>query len=58
MFAAKAGASRVYAVDNSDIVDFARKIVAENGLDDVIKVIRGRVEDVELEHEKVSTSHL
>ena len=36
MFCAKAGAARVIAVDNSDIIDKAREIVFDNGLGDVI----------------------
>jgi protein arginine N-methyltransferase 3 len=37
MFCAKAGAKMVIAVDNSSIIDKAREIVFENGLDDVVK---------------------
>ncbi|KAJ1938702.1 hypothetical protein FBU59_004357 [Linderina macrospora] len=48
MFAARAGASKVIAVDNSDIVVKARANVAENGLDNVITVVRGKIEDIEL----------
>ena len=36
MFCAKAGAARVIAVDNSDIIDKAREIVFDNGLGDII----------------------
>lgn len=36
MFCAKAGAKRVIAVDNSDIIDKARENVFENGLDGII----------------------
>lgn len=36
LFAAKAGAKRVFAVDASDIYKRARKIIEENGHDDVI----------------------
>ena len=36
MFYAKAGAKKVIAVDNSDIIDRAREKVLENGLDGVI----------------------
>ena len=48
MFAAKAGARRVYGIDYSGIVEKARDIVEKNGLEDKITIIRGRVEDVEL----------
>jgi protein arginine N-methyltransferase 3 len=36
MFCAKAGAKKVIAVDNSDIINKAREIVYENGFGDVI----------------------
>lgn len=48
IFAAKAGAAKVYAVECSKIVDQARRIIADNGFADVIEVIEGKVEDVEL----------
>lgn len=48
MFAAKAGARRVVAVDCSSIANQAREIVALNGFKDVITVIQGKVEDVVL----------
>ena len=47
-FAAQAGAKRVYAVDASDIVSTAASVVESNGMADVIKVVKGTVEDVEL----------
>ena len=37
MFCAKAGASKVIAVDNSSIIDKAREIVFDNGLDNIIQ---------------------
>jgi len=48
MFAAKAGASRVFGIDCSDIVNQATEIVKANNLDDVISIIKGKVEEVEL----------
>ncbi|KAI9596459.1 nuclear SAM-dependent mono-and asymmetric arginine dimethylating methyltransferase [Syncephalis fuscata] len=48
MFAARAGAAQVYAVDNSDIIEQARLIAAENQLDTKIKFIRGKIEEIEL----------
>ena len=48
MFAARAGAKKVYAVDNSSIAVLAREIVKRNGLDDVITVMRGKMEDIHL----------
>ena len=37
LFAARAGAQRVFAVDASDIAEKAEQIVKANGLDHVIK---------------------
>lgn len=46
MFCAKAGAKQVFALDNSAIIDKARQIAFENGLDKQITFIRGKVEDL------------
>lgn len=48
MFAAKAGAKHVYGIDMSDIILHARKIVTENGLDDKITLIQGKMEEIVL----------
>ncbi|KAH9850155.1 S-adenosyl-L-methionine-dependent methyltransferase [Lenzites betulinus] len=48
LFAAKAGAKRVFAIDASDIAEKATQIVKDNELDNVITVIRGKVEDIKL----------
>ncbi|KAI0754475.1 S-adenosyl-L-methionine-dependent methyltransferase [Daedaleopsis nitida] len=48
LFAAKAGAKRVFAIDASDIAAKAEKIVKDNELDSVVTVIRGKVEDIKL----------
>ncbi|KAF2675705.1 S-adenosyl-L-methionine-dependent methyltransferase [Lentithecium fluviatile CBS 122367] len=45
LFCARAGAKKVFAVDNSDIALRAKEIVAKNGYQDTIEVIQGRVED-------------
>ena len=44
LFCARAGAKKVFAVDNSGIVSRAKEIVAKNGYQDRIEVIQGRVE--------------
>ena len=36
MFCARAGAAKVIAVDNSDIIDFARENVYKNGMGETI----------------------
>lgn len=51
IFAAKAGAKRVYAVDCSKIVEQAREIVRLNGFSEVITVIEGKVEEIEVAEE-------
>ncbi|KAG9062819.1 hypothetical protein KI688_005125 [Linnemannia hyalina] len=48
MFAARAGAAKVLSVDNSDIIDKARKNIVENGLEDVITLYRGKIEEIKL----------
>jgi ubiquinone/menaquinone biosynthesis C-methylase UbiE len=49
MFAAKAGAQQVYAVDVTDIAEVASELVKINGLSDQIQVIRGRASDLQLD---------
>jgi hypothetical protein len=44
IFAAKAGARKVIAVDNSDIVHEAREIVNANGFGDIITCVAGKME--------------
>jgi len=53
MFAAKAGAAKVYGIECSGIVDVARQIVRDNNLQDKVEIIKGKVEEVELPVEKV-----
>jgi len=53
MFAKKAGAKHVYGIDMSSIIDHAKTIVKDNGMEDGITLIKGKVEEVELPVEKV-----
>ncbi|KAK9472229.1 S-adenosyl-L-methionine-dependent methyltransferase [Dipodascopsis tothii] len=53
MFCAKAGARKVIAVDNSNIIEKAIANVYENGLDGVITCLRGKIEDLTLPVDKV-----
>ena len=53
MFACKAGAKHVYAVDNSAVIDKAKLNAIENGLDHQITFIKGKVEDIHLPIPKV-----
>ncbi|EPT00251.1 hypothetical protein FOMPIDRAFT_1023851 [Fomitopsis schrenkii] len=48
LFAARAGARRVIAVDASPIAEKAKQIVKDNGLEGVVTIIRGRIEDIQL----------
>ncbi|CAI8056680.1 Protein arginine N-methyltransferase 1 [Geodia barretti] len=48
MFAVKAGAKHVYAVDCSSIIDHAKAIVKDNGLSEQITLIKGKVEEIDL----------
>ncbi|ESK84801.1 protein arginine n-methyltransferase 3 [Moniliophthora roreri MCA 2997] len=48
LFAARAGAKRVIAVDASDIASKAERIVRVNELQNVITVINGKIEDIKL----------
>ncbi|XP_031561325.1 protein arginine N-methyltransferase 1-like [Actinia tenebrosa] len=53
MFAARAGAKHVYAIEMSSIVDHTKTIVKDNNLDSVITLIKGKVEDIQLPVDKV-----
>lgn len=48
IFAARAGAKHVYAIEFAEIAFFAREIIKKNGLEDKITVIKGKVEDIVL----------
>ena len=48
MFAAQAGASHVYAVDCSSIIEQAKRIVQDNDMADKITLIQGKMEEIEL----------
>jgi protein arginine N-methyltransferase 1 len=53
LFAAKAGAKKVYAIENAEIALFARDIVKRNGYEDVITICKGKMEEIKLPVEKV-----
>ena len=48
MWAAMAGASKVYAVEATPMARKARKLVEANGLADIVEVIEAKIEEVEL----------
>lgn len=49
MFAAKAGARKVYAIDAADIAEVATDLVKANGLSDQIEILRGRAGELQLD---------
>lgn len=53
IFAARAGAKHVYAVENAEIAIFAREIVKRNGLESKITILKGKMEEVVLPVDKV-----
>lgn len=55
MFAAKAGAAKVIAVECSNIVDYARQIVEANRLSDVIEIVKGKVSRSDFKWYKVGS---
>ena len=48
VFAARAGAARVYAVERTSVAVLARELAAANGVAEIVRVIHGDVTDVEL----------
>ena len=47
VFAARAGAARVYAVEQTSIAVLAQELAAANGVSEIVRVIHGDVTDVE-----------
>jgi SAM-dependent methyltransferase len=48
LYAAKAGAAKVYAIENSDFADWIPIMAAQNGMADVIELVRGNFGSVQL----------
>ncbi|KAK4480057.1 hypothetical protein RD792_013114 [Penstemon davidsonii] len=48
LFCAKAGAKHVYAVECSSMADMAQEIINKNGFSNVITVLKGKIEEIEL----------
>lgn len=48
LFAAKAGAKKVIGIECSNIIEHARRIVKANGYENVISLIKGKAEEVQL----------
>lgn len=53
IFAARAGASHVYAIENAEIAHYAKEIIKRNGLADKITVLKGKMEEIVLPVPKV-----
>jgi histone-arginine methyltransferase CARM1 len=53
-FSAQAGAARVYAVEASDMAENARMLIKANKFENVITIVKGKVEEISLP-EKVSS---
>lgn len=53
MFAAKAGAKAVYGIECAEIAHQARQIVKDNGFENVITILKGKVEEIDLPVPKV-----
>lgn len=48
LFAARAGARKVYAVECSEIAGLAQQLVTDNGFNGTVSIIRGNVEEIQL----------
>jgi homoserine trans-succinylase len=51
VWAAQAGAKRVYAIEYTDMAKHARRVVKANNVDHIVTVIQSAVEDVILPQE-------
>lgn len=48
MFSAIAGAKHVYAIDTSNVVELARRVIADNDMSHKITIIKGTASDIVL----------
>lgn len=46
LFAAQAGARKVYAIEASNMAESARKLIEANGYSQIIEVIQSKIEDI------------
>jgi len=53
LFAASAGAKKVIGIECAHIADMAKTIVKDNNFSEVIEIVKGKVEEVELTLDKV-----
>ncbi len=47
IFAAQAGAKKVWAIEASDMADFSRILIKHNKLDHIIEVVQAKIEDID-----------
>ncbi len=52
----QAGAKHVYGIERSAIAEQAKQIVQDNGYQDTVTIIQGKVEDVDLPVQQVQTA--
>ena len=52
-FAAQAGAKHVYGIEFADIADYSLEIIKKNKMEEKITIIKSKVEEAELQVEKV-----
>lgn len=48
IFAAKAGAKKVYAVEASNVAELSKEIIKENGVENIVEVVNSKIEDFQL----------
>jgi predicted RNA methylase len=48
IWAAQAGAKKVYAVEATKMAEHARRLVAGNGVENIVEVIEGSIEDIDI----------
>lgn len=52
VWAAQAGARKVYAVEYTDMAKHAKRVMLSNGVDNIVDVLQGAVEDIVLPVER------
>ena len=48
IWAAQAGAKKVYAVEATKMAEHARRLVVGNGVENIVEVIEGSIEDIDI----------
>lgn len=58
IWAAQAGAQKVYAVEATNMAGHARTVAVGNGVDHIVEVIEGSIEDINLPEKGVCSPHV